>query len=127
MAHYALLDTENTVIQVITGRDENEDGVDWEDFYSNQTGYVCKRTSYWTKGGVHRDAAGEPSADQNKAFRKNYAGIGFIYDDARDAFIPPSPYPSWVLDEETCLWEPPEPRPNVECVWNEETISWDCP
>lgn len=127
MAHYALLDTDNVVIQVIAGRDESDEGVDWEDFYSHETGLSCKRTSYWTRGGVHWNEAGEPSADQTKAFRKNYAGIGFTYDEGRDAFIPPQFYVSWILDEETCLWEAPTPQPSVDCVWNEETISWECP
>jgi hypothetical protein len=127
MAHYALLDENDIVVQVITGHDEDIDGVDWEAFYSQETGLACKRTSYWTKGGVHRTESGEPSANQSKAFRKNYAGIGFTYDFARDAFIPPPPYPSWILDEETCLWEAPEPRPSIECTWNEKMVSWDCP
>lgn len=105
MAHYALLDENNVVVQVITGRDEGDEGIDWENFYSMETGFVCKRTSYWTKGGVHRTETGEPSHDQSKSFRKNYAGIGFTYDESRDAFIPPSPDPSWILNEESCLWE----------------------
>ena len=63
----------------------------------------------------------------NGNFRKNYAGIGYTYDEGRDAFIPPKPYPSWILNEETCLWEPPVPYPTdgEQYTWNEETISWD--
>lgn len=106
MAHYAFLDENNIVINVIVGKDENEDGIDWEEFYG------AKRTSYNTKGGIYYDSqTGEPHVDQSKAFRKNYAGIGYTYDPARDAFIPPKPYPSWILNEDTCLWEAPVPYP----------------
>lgn len=127
MAHYALLDNNNIVVQVITGHDENYSNTDWEKYYSEVTGYICKRTSYWTGGGIHWSETGEPSTTQEKAFRKNYAGIGFIYDESRDAFIPPQPYPSWILDEETCRWKAPINRPNIDCIWNENAVSWDCP
>ena len=60
----------------------------------------------------------------NKSFRKNYAGIGYIYDSTRDAFIPPKPFNSWILNNETCLWEAPIPRPDGNWYWDEETISW---
>ena len=109
MAHFAKLDENNVVTFVTVGRQE-DDGL--EDELSARTGDVYKQTSYNTRGGVHYDPeTGEPSADQSKAFRKNYAGIGFVYDSERDAFIPPQPSPTeeiaeWVLDEETCLWEP---------------------
>lgn len=117
MAHYAILDENNVVIQVIVGKDESEvvEGIsDWEIYYGG------KRTSYNTKGGVHL-YGGTP-------FRKNYAGIGYIYDLQRDAFIPPKPYPSWILNEETCLWEPPLPMPDNRIRywrWNEDEIKWD--
>ena len=91
-----------------------------EDELSARTGETYKQTSYNTRGGVHL-LDGTP-------FRKNYAGIGFTYDEARDAFIPPTPYPSWVLEEDTCLWEAPVPMPDdadtVEYVWDEATTSW---
>ena len=77
------------------------------------------QTSYNTSGGVHRQG-GTP-------LRKNYAGIGYTYDSGRDAFIPPSPYPSWVLDEATCLWNAPTPAPVVEgkmFTWDEPTLAW---
>jgi hypothetical protein len=88
---------------------------------------VCKRTSYNTHGGIHYDPqTGEPSQDQSKAFRKNYAGIGFTYDDVIDGFIPPKPYPSWLLNTNSCLWEAPIPYPTDGGIyeWDEETQSW---
>jgi hypothetical protein len=79
------------------------------------------QTSYNTRGGVHYDpATGEPSADQSKALRFNYAGIGYTYDAQRDSFIPPKPYPSWTLDEATCLWQAPVPMPTTGGPWQ-----WD--
>ena len=96
MAHYALLDKNNIVVQVITGKDENEGIYDWEQFYTQETRLTAKRTSYNTVGGVHL-MGGTP-------FRKNYAGIGYTYDPVRDAFIPPQPTPDAVLDEATCQW-----------------------
>lgn len=111
MAHYAFLDENNIVTEVITGRDEDEavDGIsDWETYYGNLRGQICKRTSY------------------NNNIRKNYAGIGFTYDEDRDAFIPPKPYESWVLDEQTCRWEAPVPYPEDGLVyeWDETELDW---
>jgi hypothetical protein len=119
MAHYAFLDGNNTVTEVITGKNEGEDGIDWEQWYGEFRGQVCKRTSYNTSGGVH-SSGGTP-------FRKNYAGIGYTYDEARDAFIPPKPFASWLLNEESCLWEAPAPHPadGGFYSWNEETQTWD--
>jgi hypothetical protein len=85
------------------------------------------QTSYNTRGGVHyKPNSNEPSEDQTKALRKNYAGIGYTYDAQRDAFIPPKPYASWALNEDTCLWESPVPYPNdgERYAWNEETQQW---
>jgi hypothetical protein len=127
MAHYALLDKRGVVIQVITGVDENEGIYDWEQWYSAETRLTAKRTSYNTRGGVHyKWDTNEPSEDQSKAFRKNAAGIGYTYDPQRDAFIPPQPYPSWVLNEDTCLWDAPVPMPNDGNMyqWDEATTSW---
>lgn len=126
MAYYAVLDENNIVINMKSAGDENDwnGEVEWE----KETGQVHKRTSYNTRGGIHYDPeTNEPSADQSKAFRKNYAGIGYTYDSQRDAFIPPQPYPSWTLDEESCLWESPIPYPTdgESYIWNEETTSWD--
>ena len=92
---------------------------------SARTGDVYKQTSYNTHGGVH-SLGGTP-------FRKNYAGIGYTYDAQRDAFIPPKPYASWVLDESTCLWNAPvayptdvgTPEAPKRYTWNEETRTWD--
>jgi hypothetical protein len=113
MAHYAFLDENNIVTQVIVGKEENEDNINWEEFYG------AKRTSYNTVKGEHL-LGGEP-------FRKNYAGIGFTYDESRDAFIPPQPYPSWTLNEDTCIWDSPIPYPSEDGLfqWNEETLSWE--
>jgi len=119
MAHYAFLDTNNIVTEVIVGKDEGEENTDWEVHYGNFRGQVCKRTSYNTSGGQHNNG-GIP-------YRKNYAGIGYSYDLIRDAFIAPKPYTSFILNEETCLWEAPVPYPTdgERYTWNEETISWD--
>jgi hypothetical protein len=117
MAHYALLDKRGVVVQVITGVDENEGIYDWEQWYSAETRLTAKRTSYNTQGGVHT-LGGTP-------FRKNYAGIGYTYDPQRDAFIPPKPYPSWVLNEDTCLWDAPVSMPTDGIYqWDEATTSW---
>lgn len=117
MAHYAQLDSNNVVISVISGQDESSE-IDWEDFYTKETGIVHKRTSYNTSAGKHR-LGGEP-------YRKNFAGIGYIYDEIRDAFIPPKPYSSWILNENTCIWESPIPTPDNDRLysWNEEKLSW---
>ena len=127
MAHYTFLDENNIVTEVIVGKEENEDGIDWEIHYGNFRNQTCKRTSYNTIGGIHYNPiTNQPSDDQTKAFRKNYAGIGYTYDEQRDVFISPKPYPSWVLNEDTCLWESPMPYPNddKQYYWNEETLSW---
>ena len=127
MAHYAFLNVNFVVTEVITGVDKSEltEGKPPEVWYGEFRGSICKQTSYNTRGGVHyTDNA--PSADQSKSFRKNYAGIGYTYDKNRDAFIPPQPYPSWILNEETCLWEAPVPYPNDSNIynWNEITQTW---
>ena len=121
MAHYAFLDANNVVVNVITGIDEGTDGIDWEEFYG------AKRTSYNTKGGIYYDPITNlPHEDQSKAYRKNYAGIGYSYDPVRDAFIPPKSFDSWILNEDSCNWEAPVPYPNDgnEYYWDEETLSW---
>jgi len=126
MAHYAELNEDNTVTKVRTGADE--EFVDLEKIYTERFGKVHKRTSYNTKGGIHYNPeTKEPSTDQSKAFRKNYAGVGYNYDKTRDAFIPPKPYESWILNEETCLWDSPVPYPEDGQIynWNEETQTWN--
>ena len=124
MAHYAVLDSGNTVTMVFVGRDDVVDGIDdWEDYYAPE-GFTVKQTSYNTSGGIHY-TDGEPSEDQSKALRFNYAGIGFTYDENRDAFIPPQPYASWVLDEATCLWVAPIAYPaDGDHVWDEQAGDW---
>lgn len=112
MAHYAFLDSTNLVTEVIVGRDEWEivdDISDWEAHYGEIRAQVCKRTSY------------------NGNIRKNYAGIGFTYDETRDAFIAPKPFASWLLNEDTCQWTSPIPYPEGELMysWNEELQDWD--
>jgi hypothetical protein len=124
MAHFAKLDENNVVVFVTVGRQE-DDGKELR--LKERTGDVYKQTSYNTRGGVHYNAeTGEPSADQSKALRFNYAGIGFTYDPERDAFIPPKPYESWVLDEATCLWVAPIPYPEdgASYVWDEDGGDW---
>ena len=86
------------------------------------------QTSYNTRGGVHyQPNTNEPSEDQSKALRKNYAGIGYTYDATRDAFIPPQPFNSWTLNEDTCLWDSPVPYPADGKLykWNEELVNWE--
>ena len=107
MSHFAKLDENNVVVFVTVGRQEDE-GL--EDELSARTGDVYKQTSYNTRGGVHYDpVTGEPSADQSKAYRGNYAGVGYTYNETLDAFIAPKPEPTdevaeWVLNEETFTW-----------------------
>jgi hypothetical protein len=126
MAHYAILNENNFVINGHVGRDEddivlddNGNPIDWEIYYG------AKRTSYNTRGGIHY-TNGTPSQDQSKAFRKNCAGIGYYYDSIRDAFIPPKPFPSWTLNEESCLWDSPVPYPSdgKMYTWNEDILNW---
>ena len=130
MAHYAFLDDHGFVCEVITGRDKDDlaPGVtSWEDYYGTVRGQRCLQTSYNTRGGVHYDPeTGEPSADQTKALRFNYAGIGFTYDLERDAFIPPKAFDSWELDEATCLWQAPIPYPEDGAMytWDEDSGDW---
>jgi hypothetical protein len=123
MAHFAKLNAENYVVFVTVARNEDEHR---EVEISQQTGEIYKRTSYNTSGGVHY-TDGEISQDQSKAFRKNYAGIGYYYDSIRDAFIPPKPFTSWILNEQSCLWESPIPYPNDGNIyqWNEEIGNWE--
>ena len=123
MSHFAKLEN-NVVVFVTVGRQE-DDGLEAE--LTARTGDVYKQTSYNTRGGVHYDPeTGEPSEDQSKAFRFNYAGIGFTYDEERDAFIPPKPFESWVLDEGTCLWVAPVPYPEdgESYTWDEDAGDW---
>ena len=109
MAHYAFLNVNNIVTEVIVGKDETDLSEDWEQFYGAIRNQVCKRTSY--HGNI----------------RKNYAGIGYAYDAGRDAFIAPQPFPSWVLNEQSCQWEAPVPMPTDGKMysWDEELKAWN--
>lgn len=107
MAHYAFLDENNVVTEVIVGIDETEliEGLDTETWYGNYRGQVCKRTSY------------------NHKIRKQFAGINFTFDEIRNEFVAPQPYPSWTLDENND-WQPPTPKPDGNYYWNEDTQTW---
>ena len=109
MAHYAFLDSNDIVTEVIVGIHETEliEGLDTETWYSNFRGQVCKRTSY------------------NHRIRKQYAGIGYRYDSTADVFIAPQPYPSWTLDSNHD-WQPPTPKPSSDGPyrWSEEELAW---
>ena len=127
MASFAKIGLNNKVIEVLSVVNEvlhDSNGVEQEsigiDFLTKLTGYpVWKQTSYNTYGGVHSNG-GTP-------LRKNHAGIGYTYDEDRDAFILPKPFNSWILNEDTCLWNAPiaKPQDNNEYKWNEQTLSWD--
>lgn len=120
MAHFAKV-VEGTVTQVIVAEPEF-----FNTFVDTSPGEWIQ-TSYNTRGGVHYQSnTNEPSEDQTKALRKNYAGIGYTYDAQRDAFIPPKPFNSWVLNETSCLWESPVAYPNdgQRYTWDEETTNW---
>ena len=119
MAHFAEIDGDNIVTRVLVVNDA--DASDGQNFLANTLGLggTWKQTSYNTSGGVH-STGGTP-------FRKNYAGIGYTYDSGRDAFIPPKPYASWLLNEDTCLWDAPTPMPVEEgkiFKWVEADLNW---
>ena len=107
MAHYAFLDENNIVTEVIVGIDETEliEGLETESWYSQFRNQICKRTSY------------------NGNIRKQFAGIGYKYDVVADVFIAPQPYPSWSLNN-NFDWQPPTPRPDGKYYWDESTLSW---
>ena len=122
MAHFAKLGAGNIVLTVnVVSNDVATTEQAGVDFLNNlyNTRDVWKQTSYNTKGGEHK-LGGTP-------FRKNYAGVGYTYDQTKDAFIPPKPYPSWILNETTCLWEAPVVKPDdgQKYLWNEKTKQWD--
>ena len=126
MAHFAEINNSNKVLRVLVVDDkdtQDEDGNEVEavgaKYLSDGFGGTWKRTSYNTNIGVH-SLGGTP-------FRKNHAGKGYTFDESRDAFIPPQPYPSWVLNEDTCIWDSPTAMPSdgKEYNWNEDTKSWE--
>ena len=119
MAHFAEIDEQGVVLRVLVVDNAQEN--DGQNFLANTLGLggTWVKTSYNTSGGVHT-AGGTP-------FRKNYAGIGYTYDSGRDAFISPKPFASWILNEDTCIWNAPVAMPTdgERYTWNEETTSWD--
>jgi hypothetical protein len=127
MASFAKIGLNNKVIEIQSVVNEvlhDSNGIEQEsigiDFLTKLTGWaIWKQTSYNTVGGVHNNN-GTP-------FRKNHAGIGYTYDEDRDAFIPPKPFKSWILNEDTCLWEAPVAKPNDDNMysWNESTLTWN--
>lgn len=120
MSHFAKVNN-GIVEQVIVAEPEF-----FQNFVDTSPGQWIQ-TSYNTIGGVHYDPqTGQPSADQSQALRKNYAGVGYTYDHQRDAFIPPKPFNSWLLNEQSCLWDPPTPMPTDGklYLWDEPTLSW---
>jgi hypothetical protein len=121
MSHFAKI--ENGVVTFVTVGRQEDDGRELE--LCERTGDTYRQTSYNTHGGVHY-TDGVPSADQSKALRKNYAGIGYTFDEQRDAFIPPKSFESWILNEDTCLWEPPTPYPTDGGMyqWDEANGEW---
>lgn len=120
MAHFAKV-KDGVVVDVIVAEPE------FFDTFVDSTPGQWIQTSYNTRGGKHYDQDGNESADQSKALRKNYAGVGFLYDPALDAFMPPKPYPSWTLDENTCWWVAPVayPEDGNQYNWNEANQTWD--
>jgi len=119
MAHFAEIDENGIVLRVLVV--DNAQESNGQDFLANTLGLggTWVKTSYNTVGGVHTNG-GTP-------LRKNYAGIGYTYDSDRDAFIPPKPFASWTLNEDSCLWDSPVayPTDGERYTWNEETTSWD--
>lgn len=121
MAHFARIDQNNVVTDVIVIEKEVLDSGGWGDPNS------WIQTSYNTRGGIHYGPDGQP--DGGVALRKNYAGIGYMYDAQLDAFIPEKPFPSWTLNANTCLWEAPVAQPSFDptqqkCVWDEDDQQW---
>jgi len=122
MGHYAKV-IGDTVVQVIVAKQDFIDTLPDKNMWF--------KTSYNTIGGVHytrnEDGSLTKSTDQSKSLRKNFAGVGMKYDKGKDAFIAAQPYPSWTLDESTCLWKPPVEMPNDRCMynWNETHGRWD--
>ncbi len=118
MAHFAKV-VNGKVDQVIVAEP------DFFDTFVDDSPGEWIQTSYNTRGGVHYGSDNQP--DSGVALRKNFAGVGFTYDSSRDAFYAPQPFPSWTLNEDTCLWEAPTPMPedDNDYDWNEETQSWD--
>ena len=126
MAHWAELDENNVVTRVLVGDNNDPAGDEGYQWLVDNLGGTWVKTSYNAVAGKRRDPeTGEIT--EEAGFRKNYAGIGYTYDSVRDAFIPPKPFDSWTLNEDTCIWEAPVAYPNDGkfYIWNEESTSWD--
>jgi len=136
MAHFAKIDENFRVlsVEVVANSDNYNSETQQEDenigiqFLTNIHGWpLWKQCSYNTRNGKHYDSDGNESVDQSKAFRKNYPGIGWTWDESKDMFVPPKPYDSWLLNETTGLWEAPvayPDDPDQNYAWNESTTSW---
>ena len=123
MAYFAQIDENNIVTQVLSVHDSYQHR--GPDFLANDLGLggTWIQTSYNSRGGIHYIADTDiPSGKPH--LRYNYAGIGYTYDQHKDAFIPPQPFPSWILNDETCLWEAPIPMPEGLHTWDEDSQSW---
>jgi hypothetical protein len=126
MSHWAQIDENNIVLQVTIGDNNDPEGDEGYKWLINNLGGTWVKTSFNAIAGKYRNPETNEITDQ-PGFRKNFAGINFTYDSDRDAFIPPKPYNSWILNEDTCLWKAPVAYPNDEGIytWNESTLSWD--
>jgi hypothetical protein len=127
MSHWAELDQNNVVIRVLVGDNNDPNGDEGYQLLIDNLGGTWVKTSYNAFAGKRIDPETNEITD-DPGFRKNYAGIGYSYDSSRDAFIPPKPYDSWTLDENSCTWVPPINKPsspNATYVWNENSLSWD--
>lgn len=119
MAHFAQIDENNVVVQVLVIDQDSINTGHWGD----PSSWI--QTSYNTREGIHYGPNGQP--DDGIPLRKNYAGINYTYDKERDAFIPPKMYKNWILDEDKCIWIPPIPMPmhdTISYIWDDENVKW---
>jgi hypothetical protein len=125
MSHWAEIDNDNKVIRVLVGDNNDPNGDEGYQWLIDNLGGAWVKTSYNAIGGKKRNPETGEIIEES-GFRKNYAGIGYTYDLIRDAFIPPKPYNSWILNEDTCLWEAPTPYPSGDGIyqWVEDDLNW---
>lgn len=125
MAHWAELDNNNVVTRVLVGDNNDPNGDEGYQWLLDNLGGTWVKTSYNAVGGKRRNPETN-EITEDAGFRKNYAGIGYSYDSTRDAFIPPKPFNSWILNEDTCLWDAPTPYPTDGNLyrWVEEDLNW---
>jgi hypothetical protein len=129
MSHWAEIDDNNTVVRVLVGDNNDPNGDEGYQWLVENLGGTWIKTSYNAIGGKRRNPETNEITEET-GFRKNYAGIGYTWDEARDAFIPPKPFNSWILDEDSCQWKTPIPMPTDApegkiYVWNESIVNWD--